>query len=293
MLKNTLMNRSAPLAIAASLSLLSTPAIAQEAVADPTPVEVPSAAETVTVAPSDSTPVVEAAPASEPTVATTSAPATVESKASRTARPMRANTAAASAAPAASRASPASAPLVAEPEAPIAGIDAPTAEPTADTVAPTAVVTDDGLDALTFGGILGLLVLGGGFTALARRRRKVTTAQSEPAPVAPRQAPMPAVAPTERSAFAWGQREPVRDEPATTAGGNWIERARRGPTPDNPSLSLKKRLKRAAFFERREREVAAGSAKPVAARAGLPQRTAAALGSAVPALTHDRALQPA
>ena len=26
----------------------------------------------------------------------------------------------------------------------------------------------------------------------------------------------------------------------------------RGPTPDNPSLSLKKRLKRAAFFEQRE-----------------------------------------
>ena len=30
----------------------------------------------------------------------------------------------------------------------------------------------------------------------------------------------------------------------------------RGPTPDNPSQSLKKRLKRAAFFDQRERDVA-------------------------------------
>lgn len=50
-----------------------------------------------------------------------------------------------------------------------------------------------------------------------------------------------------------------------------VERAMRGPTPDNPSLSLKKRLKRAAFFDQREREVAAGEAKPVDADAGLPE----------------------
>ena len=45
----------------------------------------------------------------------------------------------------------------------------------------------------------------------------------------------------------------------------------RGPTPDNPSLSLKKRLKRAAFFDRRERDAAAGKATPVDADAGLPE----------------------
>jgi hypothetical protein len=50
-----------------------------------------------------------------------------------------------------------------------------------------------------------------------------------------------------------------------------VERAMRGPTPDNPSLSLKKRLKRAAFFDQREREVAAGDAEPVDADAGLPE----------------------
>lgn len=51
-----------------------------------------------------------------------------------------------------------------------------------------------------------------------------------------------------------------------------VDRATLGPTPDNPSLSLKKRLKRAAFFDQREREVAAGEAEPVAADAGLPEQ---------------------
>jgi hypothetical protein len=50
-----------------------------------------------------------------------------------------------------------------------------------------------------------------------------------------------------------------------------VDRAMHGPTPDNPSLSLKTRLKRAAFFDKREREVAAGTAEPVDADAGLPE----------------------
>jgi len=50
-----------------------------------------------------------------------------------------------------------------------------------------------------------------------------------------------------------------------------VDRAMSGPTPDNPSLSLKKRLKRAAFFDQREREVAAGEAEPVDPTAGLPE----------------------
>lgn len=50
-----------------------------------------------------------------------------------------------------------------------------------------------------------------------------------------------------------------------------VDRAMLGPTPDNPSLSLKKRLKRAAFFDKREREVADGEAEPVDSEAGLPE----------------------
>ena len=49
-----------------------------------------------------------------------------------------------------------------------------------------------------------------------------------------------------------------------------VDRAMHGPTPENPSQSLKKRLKRAAFLDKREREVAEGTAEPVDATAGLP-----------------------
>jgi hypothetical protein len=50
-----------------------------------------------------------------------------------------------------------------------------------------------------------------------------------------------------------------------------VDRARRGPTPDNPSLSLKKRLKRAASLDQRERMAAEGKAEPLDSMAGLPE----------------------
>ena len=80
----------------------------------------------------------------------------------------------------------------------------------------------------------------------------------------------------EASAFAWGgaqaRDEQVRDSSDDRRPGEtWVERAYRGPTADNPSLSLRKRLKRAAFFDKREREAAAGRAAPVEADAGLPE----------------------
>ena len=51
-----------------------------------------------------------------------------------------------------------------------------------------------------------------------------------------------------------------------------VDRAMLGPTPDNPSLSLKTRLKRARFFDQRDREVAEGTAEPIDADAGLPEQ---------------------
>lgn len=51
-----------------------------------------------------------------------------------------------------------------------------------------------------------------------------------------------------------------------------VDRAMLGPTPDNPSASLDKRLKRARFFDQRERQVAAGEAEPVDSDAGLPEQ---------------------
>lgn len=61
---------------------------------------------------------------------------------------------------------------------------------------------------------------------------------------------------------------------ASGSSESHVDRALRGPTPDNPSLSLKKRLKRAAFFDKRDREVAEGKAAPVDADAGLPDAAA-------------------
>ena len=135
-----------------------------------------------------------------------------------------------------------------------------------------------------------LLALGTLVALLARRRRRrdeeawvydepvaetVTTepvAAAEPERVVHEEQPA-IVAP---SAFAWGE-EPSKpradqtvDEDDRMPGETWIQRAYRGPTPNNPSVSLKARLKRAAFFDKRERDVAAGKAEPVDMGAGLP-----------------------
>ena len=147
------------------------------------------------------------------------------------------------------------------------------------------------------GGALGLLALGGAAFAISRRRRhedeeewvEEQSTEHEPvvaeAPVAetPRHDPIlheeqPAiVAP---SAFAWGNDQSRQSSGASAAkaedddrmpGESWVQRAYRGPTPNNPSVSLKHRLKRAAFFDKRERDVAAGRAEPVDMDAGLPE----------------------
>jgi len=142
------------------------------------------------------------------------------------------------------------------------------------------------------GGIaLVLIALGAVVALMARRRRRrdeeawvydepaaepVATepvAAVEPEPVVHEEQPA-IVAP---SAFAWGEQnnDPPRadqtvDEDDRMPGESWIQRAYRGPTPNNPSVSLKARLKRAAFFDKRERDVAAGKAEPVDMDAGLP-----------------------
>jgi hypothetical protein len=106
-----------------------------------------------------------------------------------------------------------------------------------------------------------------------------TIAEAEPvetAPAAPVHDEQPAiVAP---SAFAWGNRPPTSDSADDGSdrrpGESWVERAYRGPSTANPSASLRNRLKRAAFFDKREREVAAGEAEPVETDAGLPEAMA-------------------
>jgi len=147
------------------------------------------------------------------------------------------------------------------------------------------------------GGALALLVLGVIAWALIRRRREEEPLVNEemhedwmedepPAavPVAeatpmPRHgsvhAEQPAMTAPASSAFAWGNSQPC-DEPSDDGsdrcpGESWVERAYRGPSPANPSVSLKARLRRAAFFDKRERDVAEGKAEPVEPDAGLPE----------------------
>ena len=80
----------------------------------------------------------------------------------------------------------------------------------------------------------------------------------------------------EPSAFAWGATAPAsqtaerEDGDDRLPGETWVQRAYRGPSANNPSVSLKNRLRRAAFFDKRERDVAAGLAEPVDPDAGLP-----------------------
>ena len=146
------------------------------------------------------------------------------------------------------------------------------------------------------GGALALIALGGIAYSVARRRRRedewhgqwtdepevVGEDHGAAAPVMaePRHDPIvheeqPAiVAP---SAFTWGQQPATADRTESDSGDDrlpgesWVDRAYRGPSANNPSVSLKNRLRRAAFFDKRERDVAAGIAEPVDPDAGLPE----------------------
>ena len=173
--------------------------------------------------------------------------------------------------------------------APVVDLSAPTSAPPAKTAPKPAGPASDEL--MLGGGALALLALGGAY-ALSRRRRQKEEyveewvdqpAMTEAEPMAPAPEPshdpifdqeQPAiVAP---SAFTWGATAPAtqrggRDgDDDRLPGETWVERAYRGPSPGNPSVSLKARLRRAAFFDKRERDVAAGIAQPVDADAGLP-----------------------
>jgi hypothetical protein len=129
------------------------------------------------------------------------------------------------------------------------------------------------------GGAIVLLALGAGAFALSRRKPYELNEWDEEAIAAePRDPlfdePMFQHEPDEpdESAFAWGKSERAKEgTDGRREGESWVERAYRGPTPDNPSVSLKTRLKRAAFFDKREREAAAGKAAPVDPEAGLPE----------------------
>ena len=93
----------------------------------------------------------------------------------------------------------------------------------------------------------GVLALGGAALALRRRKRDEKPDELEwaPAPDAPPSA-------TTQAGHAVG-REALPAAFDLSRYGRHVQAAYRGPTADNPSLSLQRRLKRARFFDQRER----------------------------------------
>ena len=176
------------------------------------------------------------------------------------------------------------------------------AEPAVPAVKPIPVETqksvtqtDGGDEILPIAGAgLAILALAGGALALGRRRRD---ADAEELLLAPRTENAPRepsyVAPVATSAAPAMARDTradsfLADAPVTAvpAGfdlsrfGRHTRAAYQGPTANNPSHSLKRRLKRASFFDQREREgLAIEAAAPRASPASAAEMARAAQSS--------------
>ena len=179
---------------------------------------------------------------------------------------------------------------------PVVDLNKPATATTTTTTTATAQPAKKKNDTLPIaaGGALAFLALGGAAVAITRRRHddeeeewvedeRMADQPAEPAladePVVAHEQPNIVAPPA--SAFAWDHqtRSDMPNHVQSDAdadddrkpGESWVERAYRGPSANNPSVSLRTRLKRAAFFEKSERDVAAGVAEPVDMDAGLPE----------------------
>jgi LPXTG-motif cell wall-anchored protein len=271
--------RPAVTALAAAIAL-SSPAFAQS-------VEEPIV---TTTPPVDETP---APVAADPVVDTTADPLAAETAPAtpvRKATPAR--TTAARSRPAATRAtSPARASSPAAAAAPAAAIAAPVAEaPAAQPLPPPTEIaadpivepaaTNSSMNMLTAAGIGGaaLVLLAGAGLAVRRRRRRAeeaenaewqaaeadaepaTLAEPEPATVEPEPAfvAAPSAAPALAAATPPDEDAPVTELPEDfdlSRFGYNVQQAYKGPTEDNPSLSMKNRLHRASGMDQQERNV--------------------------------------
>lgn len=282
-------------AIAAVLALSSTPLVAQTA--DPAPAAPVIVTPPPVVTPAPAVTAAAAAPASisnapapvsvelGPDPAATAEPAPTVQAAPRatprvaTAAPRVAAPATPAAAPEPQPAPVAPAPVVAQ----TAPVPSPIAAPEPAPVAATAPMTqtDPTADILPIAGAAGAvaLLLAGGAFAVGRRRREKDAVTYAPetvsTPAEPNVAPMTAAqtmplaaAPATYAAPPVSPRrhEVSGDAPVTAIPSGFdlsrfarhTQAAYRGPTPENPSLSLRRRLKRANFFDQRERMAAQG-----------------------------------
>ena len=302
-------NRMGATAIAAVLALSSTPLVAQEAPSLATPpIEAPTADSTPAPAaepapdPLAGEPAPEASTPAETTTVETAEPApairpvtkTAPTKPARTAERPATRAAAPKAQP-----TPAASP---EPSAEARAAAAWTAAEAPPTEAPAAPEPEQNAqieEALPLAGGAGAVILAlvGAGMAVRRRKRQEedeivldheanaentdaalqTIEAEEPAPawsepvIQPKPAP---VAPAKMETD-------VPDDFDTSRFGRHVQAAYRGPTPENPSLSLRKRLKLAGELDRRERKgegLAKPAAKPVTASLQGHERPAISFG---------------
>ena len=290
-------------ALAAVLVLSSTPLLAQSTDTD---AAVPAASVAITPPPPAATtpvPVVTAVPVAPP-MATSSTPvvhlpdaAAIDSAATsdapaaatahRTAKPVAVTTRTTTARTVKSTKStisPDPDPIAAVPSTPVAGSAIPALPPAPLESAPQpvpvpAAASDETTDLAVAGALaLALLMIVGGAIYLVRRQRleegvyesirldgSTTVAPPEPMPAfvaAPQMAPAPVADP------AAVPKTELPDGFDISRYGPHVQAAYRGPTEDNPSLSLKTRLKRARFLDQRERAASKEQARE--ARLGDP-----------------------
>lgn len=279
MTQKSINSRTAMTAIAAVIALSSTPLLAQDA-SVPDPVADTAADTPVTVTPDPLAPDPAATTTEAPDTADTSEAAPAARRSASTTRSSRSRTAApARAAPVAPVAAPA-AEILTEPAVPVmAEVAPPVAEPIAPPVEALPVEQADMIeDVAPIAGAagLGLLALAGAGLAMRRRRRRRENEEFEatqwaldhPDPEPAMAAPEPAFARSPAPMHDPVQPGAVTALPAgfdVSRFGRHVQAAYRGPTPDNPSLSLKNRLRRASFFDQQERRAAnETTAKPAA-----------------------------
>lgn len=275
-------------AIAAVLALSATPLMAQDAVVT---TDAPPAAQPAATTPAVSEPTVTTTTVTQSTPAASKPSRTVTRTAVKPAAAVKAQAAVAAPVKAPVEAPPSATVDVASVTPPVTEQAAPT-EPTeaaAPAASPALAPIGGDTAGLAFGGALAALALGGAAMLASRRRRRHDDYVSEmdTVPTATPVREEPPVVARDHSAFAWGRHTETASRMTPTA------MAKLGPTPDNPSLSLKKRLKRAAFFESRERAAAAGRAVHVPRVAGLPQRAVDSLRNSTAPATPRPAFQHA
>lgn len=286
------MKRNSPLlttAIAAVFAIAASPLAAQDTAAEPV-VDAPTSTEpSATVDPLAPQPADSESPAatvtSSPEREAAASPAASKARSTPARRPTAARNATTAPAPATAATAPATMPVMeAEAAPPVAPI--PAAEPTT----PATASSDTALErarmmdmALAIGaGLIALLAIGMLWMLRRRKRRREEEAwdeqnawvepAAEPAaePAFTRPEPAPAFA-APVAAIAEPRHDPVRTAPKSTLPegfdlsrfGPHVQAAYRGPTPDNPSLSLKYRLRKAAAMDQLARKAGEQQATPV------------------------------